>query len=233
MLKRFDIAKDLMYLSAAIFFIVAAVATFQLSRGISTLTAKLSETANQVNKAAASVSAYADIQQKNLSSPRTQASIQAAFESGIALKGIANHARFYTLPALDKAIGGLTSTTASLGLLIADTDHSLNAPDVGLLPNVSETARAMGVSATAVSQSVKLLTDTGKIDLDDIHKIMADPSWLNALHHIDATTGNIEKSSQSAPNIAAALEKIANTSSKYQKAIILTEILATIARAFI
>jgi hypothetical protein len=68
---------------------------------------------------------------------------------------------------------------------------------------------------------------------------MADPSWTEALKaiadsakHMDGMSASADEAMKKAPNIAASLEKIAKVSSKYQKAILLSEILSTLIRAF-
>jgi hypothetical protein len=74
---------------------------------------------------------------------------------------------------------------------------------------------------------------------EDIHAILTDPALKSILaetsaiaSHADGIAGNLENASKQMPLIAADLERIAATSSRYRKAILLSQILSALARAF-
>jgi hypothetical protein len=82
----------------------------------------------------------------------------------------------------------------------------------------------------------------GKIGLtlDAMYKLMSDPAWLASLKNIEALTTNAAAGSASVaeglkqfPSIAASLEKIAKTSSRFTKITLTANVLAVLASAFL
>jgi hypothetical protein len=133
-------------------------------------------------------------------------------------------------------LDNLTNAAASLDQAIKATDRSVN---VDLLPEskrllstTSDTIAAGKKSADAASDQI---VQTG----NDIHAILADPTLKSILAdtnsiaaHADGVAANLEEASKQMPLIADDIERIAATSSRYRKLVLLTQILSALARAF-
>ena len=97
-----------------------------------------------------------------------------------------------------------------------------------ILTAISASKTTIGVVSAQINQAGR-----------DIHAILADPALKSFLTesnaiaaHADGIAANLEESSRQIPLIAADLERIAATSSRYRKAILLSQILSVLARAF-
>lgn len=130
----------------------------------------------------------------------------------------------------------MSASAASLNQLIQNTDRSINA---GLLPALTETARALGTNVERVSAALREVADKSAVTMDDLNAILGSPEWKEALatlndtmRHVDGTAANIEKATAEMPAIAGSMEKIARTSSKFQKALILVNVLSVVMRTF-
>ncbi|MBZ5499719.1 MAG: hypothetical protein LAP85_25240 [Acidobacteriia bacterium] len=197
----------------------------------------------QVERTAKLAADYAEKQKVILESPRNQKALEAGWQTAAVLNGTAKDINKVLIPlvkenlkGLGAAMGSFDASAQALTALVRNTDRNLND---GLLPSLAETAKTLGVSMQAVTASVQTIAAKGSVSIDEINALLADPQWLEILKniaattaHADATAGNIEKASQSAPSIAASIDRIAATSSKYQKLLLLAQLLATIARAF-
>ncbi len=93
---------------------------------------------------------------------------------------------------------------------------------------ISATKNTVESTSTQIIQAVS-----------DIHAILTDPALKSLLAetnaiatHADGIAANLEESSKQMPLIAADIEHIAATTSLYRKAILLTQILSALARAF-
>jgi len=116
------------------------------------------------------------------------------------------------------------------------TDRSVNS---GLLP---ESKRLLAGTTDAVASAQKSVdAASGQILQagNDIHAILADPALRSILaetnaiaSHADGIASNLEDASKQMPLIAADLERIAATSSRYRRAILLSQILSAVMRAF-
>ncbi|MGA2261708.1 MAG: hypothetical protein ABSH28_09755 [Acidobacteriota bacterium] len=204
---------------------------------------KLDGAVAQVDRTAKLVADYADKQKRIMESPKNQKALEAAWQTAAVLNGTAKDINKILMPRLRDTLDSLNSAVSSfdqsaqaLTTLVRNTDRSLNEE---LLPNLAETAKTLGVSVQAVTASVQSIAAKGGVSIDEINTLLADPQWLETLKsiaattaHVDVIAGNLEAASRQAPSIAESVEKIAKTSSKYQKLLLLAQLLATIARAF-
>ena len=94
-------------------------------------------------------------------------------------------------------------------------------------------------SLTNVTESVKIFADNSQIVMDDLHRILSSEDWENAVKGIAETTTNaaaisaeVAKAAEELPSVARSMEKIANTSSKWQKLQIPISIFSLIYRTF-
>ena len=126
--------------------------------------------------------------------------------------------------------------TASLEKAIQATDKSVN---IELLPEskrlLSATSEAVASTKSTIDGASNQIIQMGH----DIHAILADPALKSILaetnaiaSHANGIAANIDESSKQMPLITADLERIAATSSRYRKVILLSQILSALARAF-
>ena len=106
---------------------------------------------------------------------------------------------------------------------------------IGWRPHFHGTSDAISATRNTVDAASDQIIQAGK----DIHAILADPALKSILSetngiasHADSIAANLEESSKQMPLIAADIERIAATSSRYRKAILLSQILSAVARAF-
>jgi hypothetical protein len=190
----------------------------------------------EIKRTAKAVADYAEKQKIALENPKNQKAIDAAIQTAAVFNGTGRLFNTQVIPRAMNTLDSLNKATNSLNELVRNTDRSLNER---LLPDLAETAKTLGVSIDSLAKGILVITEKGGISIDEINALLADPQWKAALAsvastaaHLDAMAGNVEKASDSAPGIAAAIEKIAKTSSRYQKLLILAQLLATVARAF-
>lgn len=180
-----------------------------------------------------------------------QASLQTeknkkAIEAGIALAASAQGTiRLFnttTLPKLNDSIDELTGTIATAKQGIWASNRIIE--DIG--PRVSETfinVNGLLVSSNNSITSLAELLETTKektnLTLDQINGIIASPEWLEAIRNTnkaikdtDELVLELKEAGSSAPGIMKRLEEIAATSSKYRKAVLLSQIISAIGRAF-
>ena len=180
-----------------------------------------------------------------------QASLQTeknkkAIEAGIALAASAQGTiRLFnttTLPKLNDSIDELTGTIATAKQGIWASNRIIE--DIG--PRVSETfinVNGLLVSSNNSITSLAELLETTKektnLTLDQINGIIASPEWLEAIRNTnkaikdtDELVLELKEAGSSAPGIMKRLEEIATTSSKYRKAVLLSQIISAIGRAF-
>lgn len=228
-------------LLVAVFAVAEAGIFFCQSAGLVKETKKsvenLNKTTAEVYKASVTANNYFTTQVTNLQKQ------QKALDAAIQLPGVYNAAgrviNKITLPKINRAIENLdtrsgqlleslNTTVQSTNSLIQHTDKNVN----DLIPQITETAKAMNVSVQSLDKAIQEITSKSSVTLDDIHNIMASKEWLEVLQHIDGIAGDIDKTTDQMPSIAASIEKMAKVSSKYQKAVILAQIFSAIARAF-
>jgi hypothetical protein len=204
---------------------------------------KVDGAVTQVERTAKLVADYAEKQKVILESPKNQKALEAGWQTAAVLNGTAKDINKVLMPrlrdtldSLNGAVGSFNKGAQAITGLVMNTDRSLNEQ---LLPNLAETARALGVSIQAITGSIQEIAAKSTMSVDEIHELLVDPEWKAALAsiaattaHVDAIAGNLEVASRQAPAIAESVEKIAKTSSKYQKLLLLAELLATIAKAF-
>jgi prefoldin subunit 5 len=190
----------------------------------------------ELRKTATAVSEYAQHQTKQLMDPRNQKALDAGIQAPAVFNGTGRLINREVIPRAMDVLDNLSNATASLDRAIQTTDKSVNAD---LLPEsrrlLQTTSEAISVTKGTIDEASRQIAQTGS----DIHAILADPALKSIVARIDAIathadgiTANIEESSKQMPLIAADIERIAATSSRYRKAILLSQIMSALARAF-
>ncbi len=192
--------------------------------------------AAELRKTATAVSEYAQHQAKQLMDPRNQKALDAGLQALAVFNGTGRLINREVIPRAMGVLDNISNVMASLDRAIQATDKSVNAD---LLPEsrqlLSATSEAISATKSTVEATSSQIVQAGS----DIHSILADPSIksimaeTNAIaSHADGIAANLDGSSKQMPMIAADVERIAATSSRYRKAILLSQILSALARAF-
>lgn len=204
-----------------------------------------------INKTSGSLAEYAALQTEMLSSPMNQKAIEHGIELGkVATETVVKINRS-TVPKLNAALDGITGveselriTAANLGVFVSNTDHEVNQK---LLPSITTLITSMNVLSVKFGTTIDELNDAIKMaanqtnkSLDEVYKLISDPKVMSILTSVDKTMQNvattsasIDAAAKSAPGIAQSLEKIAATSSRYQKIVLISGIISTLIKAFL
>jgi hypothetical protein len=175
---------------------------------------KAQETAGETKRASTAIADWAEFQ-------TTECRLQGTTEQST-----------LTLAELQTFIADLNKrTTGDDGLIVAATQ---------LLEGINRVAVKFEVTVEELSAAIRdASAKTGK-SLDAIYALIADPKMQQILLSWDQMSArgaeilaNAKLASDRAPGIATSLESIAKTSSKFTKITLITNILATLARAFL
>lgn len=231
-------------LMAAIFLLFeAGMAFMELRSQLRVIAQNVAATTAEVHGAVAEIRAAAQItrdytqrQTEILSSSKNQKALESGWQSAAVLHKTLELVNSKTLPRINKTLDSLEVVTQSLNTLVHNTDQQINAQ---LLPETTASITQTTAAIKALQDSVVLTQQQSNQILVEIQRLISDPSWKHTLEDVASTTAridalviNLEAASKEAPSIAASLEKLAATSSKYQKALIFANILSLIGRAF-
>lgn len=229
--------------------VCAAIVTPTLNRTL----VKIEETAGEGKRAATAVADWAQFQTAEFQSERYQKSIKAGIDTGAYANSVMRSINLRLIPEFVALLKGLQGNsadaralTAALADMVRHTDVSLNS-STGLLPSMTTLvgsfntlAEKTGLTIEEVNQAVKQASEKIGLSLDAMYKLMADPAWLKTLENIQTatagaaeTSGNVAKASKELPSIAASLEKIAKTSSRFSKITLVANLVAILASAFL
>jgi hypothetical protein len=167
---------------------------------------------------------------------RNQKALDAGIQALAVFNGTGRLINREVIPRAMEVLDNLSNATASLDRAIQSTDKSVNAE---LLPEsqrlLQATSEAISATKHTVDEASAQIAQAG----NDIHAILADPALKSIIEqtnaiatHADGIAANAEESSKQMPLIAADVERISATTSRYRKAILLSQILSALARAF-
>jgi len=233
------ILKSLCLLAATFALAEAGLAFREIAKVSRTASAAVTEAggaAAELRKASTAVSEYAQRQTKQLMDARNQKALDAGIQALAVFNGTGRLINREVIPRAMEVLDNLSNATASLDRAIQSTDKSVNAE---LLPEsqrlLQTTSEAISATKHTVDEASGRIVQAG----NDIHAILADPALKSIIEetnaiatHADGIAANIEESSKQMPLITADIERIAATSSRYRKAILLSQILSALARAF-
>ena len=135
-----------------------------------------------------------------------------------------------------ETVDNLNATADSLRGLLSGTDKQLNGE---VLPALAESIEKIGQSAENMTSKIGDVADKSGKNLDDLHSILASPEWKEILKSIngsaeslDASMREFNEAAKEAPSVAQSVEKMAKTSNKYHKALILAQIASLLGRIF-
>ena len=218
-------------------FILDGIRRSNVSANLNSTISKLNSTIDQAQATMTTLNQYTAAQAQVFNSRENKQMLQALRDASATTIKILRKVDQHTLPELDSTIAELRTPINDLSVMIRNTDASVN---LSIMPMFALTAKSLNVSLDALSSAIQTVTSKSVLTLDDIHSLMSDPSWKQALDnvasstkHIDSMTESTDLAMKSMPDIAHQVDKIFVTASKYQRAIILVGILSTIARAVI
>lgn len=196
--------------------------------------------------AADQINQLVQVQVQSYDTEKNRKAIEAGIQLAAAIKGTINLVNTTTIKKLNTAVDELAETTR---VTRAGIDRNLNTSNklmetIGpLVTETSVNVNGLLVNTNGTVLSLQELLNTTKektnLTLDQINGIISSSEWNDAIKHINESTANIElltaelkAAGASAPSIAKSMEEIAKTSSKYRKAVLLSQIISAIGRAF-
>lgn len=140
----------------------------------------------------------------------------------------------------------ISSVTSNLDNLIVHTDFRING-ESGLLhqtttlaSNLAEIASKSQATIDEINSAIKLTSDELNLSTHQIYTILSSSELKSILTNVERTSlavadssAHVEEALRQAPSISQSLDKIAKTSSKYQKIVLISGIISTIVRALL
>ena len=80
----------------------------------------------------------------------------------------------------------------SIGTAALSVKQLTDSVTADTVPVLNTSIKAVGDAATDVDQSSVKFINNSQLAINDLDRILADPSWHNALYHIDKTTASID-----------------------------------------
>lgn len=149
-----------------------------------------------------------------------------------------------TLPEMTGLLKDLRRDSDSVRVLVDGLNTRINdellTEATKAVVNLSEVAVGLKLTADETNKAIVRIANEGGMTLGDIRSILTMNEIRDAIKNIEMTTRsvdgtarNVEQASAQLPSIAASVERIAQTSSRYQKALLFVQLLATVARALL
>lgn len=197
----------------------------------------------EAQKTASLVSDYAAKQKAILESPKNQKALEAGWQTPAVLNGTLREVNTLIIPRIMKTldssqevissaaqpINELAVAVGSLNKLVTGLDENINSH---LLPEATDSIIAVHDSAMSISNGLTGIMDKATIPINDAHELLTGPV-RDSLASLRDTSAQIAEASRQAPLIARDVERIAKTSSKWQKWILISTIIGTLAKAFL
>jgi len=215
------------YCLSASFFVLAAIVKVnqQLDRIGNETVLSLQE----IRKTTTLVNTYTSSALAALNDPRNKKSLQAGLEVAATAKGSLLLINRQVIPRAMSTLDQLNASLAAVNTLVANTDAQVNG---SVLPQTAATLKELQNTLTVAQDETRAASKAITAALGDPALSASLASLASASSHLDETSANISEASKQLPSIAASLEKIAKTSSKYRKAVLLSQITSAIVAAF-
>lgn len=144
-----------------------------------------------------------------------------------------------TQTAATKAISGGHTLLVDFNTRL-NSEQGLMAAATNLINNLTTTASKFNVTTDELNTAIRLASEKTNKSLDSLYTLIASDHWPKLIENLEGTSAevrgmaaNMNKASAKAPSIAESLEKIAKTSSRFTKITLISNIIATLARAFL
>jgi len=224
--KSIMFAAVAVYCLCASFFVLAAIV--KVNQQLDRIGNETVLTLQSIRQTTSLVNTYTSSALEALNDPRNKKSLQAGLEVAATAKGSLLLINRQVIPRAITTLDELNASLASVNRLVSDTNDQVNGH---VLPQTDQ----------ALVELQKTLQETQgaiKAGSDSITRLTGDPAISASLaslaatsSHLDETTANIAEASRQLPSIAASVEKISKTSSKYRKLLILTQITSALVAA--
>lgn len=229
------------------------VSSIWITHRIDVLSRKAEEIAPKFEATITRTSEYVDQQLDRFESEAYQKSLKAGLDTPAVFNASGRYLNRFILPAFlgtvqtaNRALATSDNAVARLDDLVRRSDVSLNDPQ-GLIPtatvlisSLNQVALKFEVTIGELSAAIKSASEKSGKSLDAIYALIADPKMQNILLHWDEMSASgagiladVKMATEKAPSIAASLDSIAKTSSRYTKITLIANILSVLARAFL
>lgn len=195
-----------------------------------------SSTVSELKTAAKSLREYSDEQISNLRSEKNKKAIDSAIQTVAVFNATGRLINTQVIPRTLKTLDNVDQSVVLLNSMIQETNQSLNKE---VAPEVTKTLQAATETLNSTSDAVRTSSQEIKGIAEDIRTVVSDASIRESLEnikqttqHMDEVSANISEASKRAISVADSVEKIAKTSAKYRKAILISQILSILSHAF-
>lgn len=200
-------------------------------------------------QAAKTWNSYSTDLTKQLQSEKNQKAIDAGLSTLASFQATARLINTQVVPRTMRLLEASEQTTLSLNALVANTDKRLTADD-GLLRDLQASIAALRLPVEQVTPKLVALMDAGLLTVEDVRSTIASPefaklkelpadvqrllvSTTGTMDELKRGTANIATGLDKFPSLMAELEKFAQTTNKYQKAVILARIASLLGGIFV
>lgn len=186
---------------------------------------------------------YLIFQTEVLKSDEYQRSLKSTARIGLSAQETFRRVNTETIPRLNAVLDEAARTTGQLRQSVARTDAEINGR---LIPEVANLVRAFEGSPAEIAAALKVVTDKTALTLDDARAILASEEWQEIRRNLALTSAEVAASSAQVtltstevaeasrrlPFIADRVNQILTTSSRWQKSILLAQLLGALIGAF-
>lgn len=232
-------------ISIAVFFLVASIALVIAIHNGRILAHSLEHTAGNLDDMSGQAKEAFRSYREQASSPKNQASLDAAIQLGAVWNATGREMNTQVLPRFWKLLDTTRETTAKVGTVADQTREtvkaggdSTNAVLASLratLDSLHVASDKLGVDLGTLGDAVRDMSQSSGLAISEVTRRIADPrfdlildSATEGIQHLNGTAIEIEKASKALPEIAAALEKISTTTSRFTKAYWVARILSIV-----
>lgn len=215
---------------------------------VKVLVENANETAIEAKRTMKMMADYTEKQKIVLESHKNQMAIEQGYQAAAVLHKTLELVNSKYLPKLGFALDGLTDTTRNTARVADGLDillRNLNSTTIpkanDAIDSTSVTMKQAGQAIEAVNAGTKVLMDSIDAKINDPHIDSILASLDTSMSKVDSILANVDGMSAEAKdifktemrNIAKSLDKIAKTSSQWQKPMMAANIFSLLWRAFV
>lgn len=231
-----NVARNIAVIALCVALIVLGETTRRAVRDVS---ASVNNAAAEATGAARTLNDFLAVQSQQLQSEKNRKAIDAGLALAASAQGSVRLFNTETLPRLHTAIDTMNDSAGRLGALVSRTDASVNGQVMPALTRTLDSldadAKAFGVTATEFNAAIKQMAASGQLTLQQVNEILSSAEWAEirgnlktATAEVAATSTQVRLASEQMPSVAVSLEKIARTSAKYEKALLLARLFSLV-----
>lgn len=186
---------------------------------------------------------YLIFQTEVLKSDDYQRSLRSTARIGLSAQETFRRVNTETIPRLNGVLDEAARATGRLDRAISRTDEEINGK---LLPEVASLVRTFQATPAELTAALKVVTDKTALTLDEARTILASEEWQEIRRNLAITSAEVAagsaqvtltatevaEASRRLPFIADRVNQILTTSSRWQKSILLAQLLGAVIGAF-